>query len=127
MFNKSDDFTNTVAMTTADIEQRIKANAYKLFFSEFRKHLSSAQSSLRAQKEPTQEELRKIGAAFHLVRGGAGFFGLDDLARVSEKLEELLLENLSQSRNCLEQARKLLTEVEQIASSLPAPATPDPE
>ena len=108
-------------MDKLDFDQRIKANAYRLFHAEFHKHLEMVKGRFAAPGNPSLEELKQLGGIFHMVRGGAGFFGLDGVALLSQKLEQLLLHDAAQVSNRLAEAKKLVEELERLARSIPPP------
>ena len=106
-------------MTQSDFEQRIKANAYKLFFGELQNHISKAGQILAPERQPSDSELKQVGASFHTVRGGAGFFGLNEIAEISGRIEDLLLN--AEAHLKVEAARGLLSQVTAMTGKLPKP------
>lgn len=111
-------------MSEHPLDQQIKANAYRLFFAELEKHLSKASSCLDSTEPPPAESVREIGTAFHMIRGGAGFFGLDRLSELAARAEHLFLEGLASSFDRLGEARDLVREVEALVDELPRPTPP---
>ncbi len=111
-------------MGSLEFEERLKVNAYRLFHAELHKHLETARADLSGTAEPSREQLKKLGGIFHLLRGGAGFFGLDSLAKISQRLEEILLHDASRSAARLQEARQLVEEIERVAADIPEPSNP---
>ncbi len=68
----------------------LKSRAYGIFVSEFGKHLSQVGEIFKPEYQPSEQEITKAMTSFHTIRGGAGFFGLSEIARLAGELEELL-------------------------------------
>nr|WP_305042766.1 chemotaxis protein CheW [Geoalkalibacter sp.] len=63
-----------------------------VFFEESAEHLADMERLLLSldPSSPDQESLNAIFRAAHSIKGGAGVFGFDDMARVTHHLESLL-------------------------------------
>lgn len=108
-------------MDQSSLDQRIKANAYRVFFAELEKHMLEICSTVAPGKTPDGSALRRVGTTFHTIRGGAGFFGLDELATAAGHLENLLLEDTKRACAELEKVRALVAEITLLAEKLPRP------
>jgi two-component system, chemotaxis family, sensor kinase CheA len=65
----------------------------EVFFEEAREHLETLESgllSLEAGGDADAETLNSIFRSAHTIKGGSGMFGLDDTARFTHSLENLL-------------------------------------
>lgn len=69
----------------------LKSAAFKLFLEEIAKHMSAATERIKTGAALNADECKRLGAAFHTIRGSAGFFNLQDLSRLAEQLEAKLL------------------------------------
>ena len=67
----------------------ITSAAYKLFIEELERHLCDAKSIMETSATLNDDQRKKLGAAFHTIRGGAGFFKLSEISLVAQDLEEL--------------------------------------
>ncbi len=64
-----------------------------VFFEEAREHLETMESGLlglEAGGEADSDTLNRIFRSAHTIKGGSGMFGLDDIARFTHSLENLL-------------------------------------
>ena len=108
-------------MDQSSPDQRIKANAYRVFFAELEKYVADASGAVEPGKAPGKEDLRRVGTAFHTIRGGAGFFGLDELADAAGSIEELLLQDTKRACAELEKVRQLVSQFSSLIKDLPKP------
>ena len=108
-------------MDQNSVDQRIKANAYRVFFSELEKHMQDVCATMAPGKRPDSKELRRVGATFHTIRGGAGFFGLEELATTAGQIENLLLQDTKRACADLESVRVLIEQISTITENLPKP------
>lgn len=98
-------------------EKVLNMRAYHVFVEELSKHLKFIRENII--KEPLPDEASRILAArFHTIKGGAGFFGLNQLMQLASELEtELLRINPNLSETTVEK----ISQFEQLASQVPAP------
>ncbi|MBN8550231.1 MAG: Hpt domain-containing protein [Deltaproteobacteria bacterium] len=108
-------------MDQNSLDQRIKANAYRVFFAELEKHLAEISGVVAPGKTPGGEVLRRVGGTFHTIRGGAGFFGLEELAAVAGRIEDLLLQDTQLAKAEIDNVRRLVEEISSITRKLPKP------
>ncbi|MBX7143623.1 MAG: Hpt domain-containing protein [Oligoflexia bacterium] len=108
-------------MHKSDIDQAILGNAYKIFAVELARHLDGARQTFFSNRAFTADDYIRVGAAFHTIKGGAGFFGLSDLAQVAAKLETMLMGAKETLILDVEEVRALVTKVEALAKELPSP------
>jgi chemotaxis protein histidine kinase CheA len=109
-------------MRNEEFDKLIRGNAYRIFVVELEKHLTIARGILSSDT-PTPTEFVQVGASFHTIRGGAGFFGLNALAEVAGSLENLLIATKDSSQVDLAMARDLMKTVENLAKDLPSGQT----
>lgn len=93
--------------------------AYRLFLAELRKHIENSRALLFADRTPSCAELRQTAVTFHTIKGGSGFFGLSEIARVSAALEQLLKATDLEPERTVHLARDLVTELEALTVALP--------
>lgn len=92
--------------------------AYSLFRSEIGEHVERVRALLSRGVPTTAEEAEVIGRTCHTIKGGAGFFGLTEVARVAGTLEAIFLGEGERSREEIEVAlQSLIT----LSQSLPEP------
>lgn len=97
------------------------SKAYGLFFSEVQKYLNQAADAFETPSTIDAEMLPRLSAAFHTVKGGAGFFGLHSLAEQAGELEDLLNTSQSITPDVLNKASTLFLSFQELAKSLPEP------
>lgn len=102
-------------------DKLIASGAYKLFFEELHKHLETASSVLSGAPSSIDESRLILGAAFHTIRGSAGFFGLSQIAKISHELEDLLLTEESKAPVKIKKVKSLVDELQTLVSQLPNP------
>ena len=94
--------------------------AYGIFHAEFHKHIQNAEGMV-AKQSLEKDELKRLSAYFHTIRGGAGFFGLTTIAEVSKSLEYLFLEPTFQIERELQKVVEMLTKLKAEGERLPEP------
>lgn len=105
-----------------DENKLILSNAYRIFFAEFDKHLTRARTAFTGLEQCTDDERKVLSTAFHTIKGGAGFFALDDVARTAGTLEKLFAESVSSASFDLQSARSNLQKLEQLYREMPEPS-----
>lgn len=113
-------------MSNGNLELLIGGKAYKLFQSELGKHLDSARSLVKGNRLPSIDECYQAGASFHTIRGGAGFFGLTELAQVAGNLESMLMSGNKEMLDNFSEVRQLVDRIEALAAKLPNPPKEEP-
>lgn len=108
-------------MHKSDIDQAILGNAYKIFAVELARHLDRARATFSEERELTADDFLRVGAAFHTIKGGAGFFGLSDLAQTAARLEVILMGAKETLILDFDEVRSLMEKVEALAQGLPKP------
>jgi chemotaxis protein histidine kinase CheA len=108
-------------MNEAEFDQRIKAKAYRLFIAELEQHLDSARKMFGDSRVPSPEDFKRVGNAFHQIRGGAGFFGLNDFAGMAHQVEAKILHDTAQASAKVDDVRRLLEKLSTAAKNLPKP------
>lgn len=94
--------------------------AYRLFVEELDKHLLHALSHVSSdQLMVTAQQAHDLGANFHTIRGGAGFFGLKDIAQTAQSLEEHLGDVANGGSLDSHQAGRWILHLSSIAKNLP--------
>ena len=97
----------------------ISTQAYRIFLVELEQHVSRIETSLLTGVAPTQDALRLASASFHTIKGGAGFFGYDKLAKLAGDLESGLLKPISwdkDGKRVLKAVHEFSAEARQICS-----------
>ena len=80
--------------------------AYRIFVDELCRYCENARQHLSQEGALETQVRRDLAAAFHKVKGGAGFFGLEDLRRISGELEDLLMSQTWSEDSCKRARRK---------------------
>lgn len=97
------------------------SRAYGLFVSELAGQISKARSSLLGAEFPKKSELPGIALMFHTLKGGAGFFGFDDIAELASDLEAIVsAENFLASWDRAVIGAKI-DKIAELAANLPKP------
>ena len=114
-------------MSSSSESKLLLGGAYRIFHAEILKHISESQSLLEdISRTLSIEEMKGLGARFHTIRGGAGFFRFVEIADTARQLEELLLKRAEESgapeRVVL--ARALFSDLQNKVSDLPPPTKP---
>lgn len=94
--------------------------AYRIFYDELHKHLKSVQFIVVDEELPPLDEHGRFSAVFHTIKGGAGFFGLKNIAQIAGDLEKILGATDPNSKN-YEQIKSLLVSLQDLGSALPEP------
>lgn len=100
----------------------IHSNAYKIFVAELQRHLNTTRQLFEANTQLSSDELYQAGASFHTIRGGAGFFCLEEIARIAGELEKQLMKgplDLSAERNGI---KAKIETLESLAAKIPIPS-----
>lgn len=108
-------------MTFEPHKDPILKNAYKVYFSEAKQHLNELKGIFVDENKPLPEVLRVASTRFHTLKGGAGFFGLTEISKVSGFLEKKIIEpdfNFLDSKN--EVVEKFLT-LKKLIEEMPEP------
>lgn len=92
--------------------------AYGTFLSELSCHLEAIKAVCAPEIPDAGEERESLRARFHKIRGGAGFFGLDDLRRIAGELESCLKEGNVQLVVNPRMGAELLTSLEETICAL---------
>lgn len=97
----------------------LSPTAYRLFVEELAKHLADATNTFGRAEEATKDDLVRLSARFHTIKGGAGFFGFDRIAKLAATLEERFN---APDASCFitgNEARTLLSELESASREIP--------
>ena len=76
-------------MKTSDLPPEILNGAYKIFVDEVHRHLTETRIAF-SEVELPRPDLKATTVRFHQIRGGAGFFGLDDIEKTACEIEMIL-------------------------------------
>lgn len=101
--------------------QMLNLKAYQIFVNEVEKHLESANRIFDGKTVPSPEMVYRAGASFHTIKGGAGFFGLNDIASTAAKLENLLHDASLDLEKQLNTVKGLIDQLEDLALQMPKP------
>ncbi|MCO6429300.1 MAG: Hpt domain-containing protein [Deltaproteobacteria bacterium] len=92
--------------------------AYHLFLQELSGHLAFARELVSTPREQ-QDDWDELARAVHMVKGGAGFFGLSEVAGIAAQLEARLRQPLNAVLKQCDELTKLVAELEKIEKTLP--------
>jgi HPt (histidine-containing phosphotransfer) domain-containing protein len=98
----------------------ITSTAYRIFVEELAKHLAKADQVLVSDGAPAND-LRDASNCFHTIKGGAGFFGLSEIAKVAGELEKLLLTADFQAKGGFDRSRNLVAQLHELSKAMPKP------
>ena len=79
----------------ANVKQRyepLATSAYRIFADELPKQMSRIEALVTLGAGLNRDQARALAAEFHTIKGGAGFFGLDQIYALASKLETILLQ-----------------------------------
>lgn len=99
----------------------LSSNAYRIFVAELPQQLKRAEEVLEANIGVNPQQAKSLAAAFHTIKGGAGFFGLEQVYRLAGDLEKLLLNFTPQE---LAGAKALFASFKHHAAEIPEPKKP---
>ena len=96
------------------------SRAYRLFLNELSTNLDFARevTTDRTEEVAQWKELARI---VHMIKGGAGFFGLSDIESIAAQLEGRLKEPLKKVLQQCDELSRLVDELERLQKELPAP------
>ncbi len=66
----------------------MQTKAYSIFYAEIIKQLVSLEQFFAARRDVSELELDQARVMFHRIKGGSGFFGLNELGHVAGLLEQ---------------------------------------
>ncbi len=93
------------------------STAYKIFLEELIKHLANTKELLAHPEPLNSDQIRIVGSAFHTIKGGAGFFGLNEIADQAGVIESYFLKATSSFSES--EAKELVATFEVLAEQLP--------
>lgn len=101
-------------------KELLNTRAYAIFVEELSKQIGFVNEKF--SKQPLSEtDSRELKAIFHTIKGGSGFFGLDQIYQNASKLETLLAGTLEE----MDKVKKLMKKLEKNAGELPEPLVKD--
>jgi chemotaxis protein histidine kinase CheA len=107
-----------------DIKSQLQnGKAYALFVSELDKHITEAilKTNTQGQAVITDNECNALRSTFHTIKGGAGFFGLNDIANVASNLENLFEMAMKDLNGQVSAIEAQLKEISKLAKQVPLP------
>ncbi len=97
----------------------ISGKAFQVFRTELRKHLSSSELLILGSTEALDvASLKRLSASFHTIRGGSGFFGLSEVAHLSEQLEELFGKENFDIKKDLDSAKTIFLDLKNCTTKI---------
>lgn len=108
-------------MATDQRAQLLAGKAYALFVSELERHLSDAKKRFSDQQKLQAKDYAQVRSDFHTIKGGAGFFGLNNVAKAASKIEDILHSPIEQLASQVDQIRGQLKEIEELIKEIPQP------
>lgn len=109
-------------MTLTDF---ISGNAYKIFYSEFAKHINAALAKLTPNVHLSADDLRELSGRFHTIKGGAGFFGLTEIVSFARILEDAFKVEMSTPKDDLLKLISIIDALKQEGDKMPPPLSKD--
>jgi HPt (histidine-containing phosphotransfer) domain-containing protein len=103
----------------------LSPRAYRFYVKELDEGLARVTQIILTNQDVDPQLASEFGILFHKVRGGAGFFGLDLLADVAGRLEELFFEGEEELLKKYKNIETLIHELNELATNLPRPAEQD--
>ena len=106
-------------MENSEGPRRIDSKAYRLFRSECMQHVQEIERILESETGLSKVQCDSGRIRCHTMKGGAGFFGLEELAKCAAMLEKLFAGRLN--IKTAKEARTGLEELMRLIAKLPAP------
>jgi HPt (histidine-containing phosphotransfer) domain-containing protein len=75
-------------MDKSQIDKFRSGKAYQIFYQEYGERLGFAREMLADEIVP--EQRMDLKSRFHMLKGGAGFFGFSEIVRIAKELETML-------------------------------------
>ncbi len=107
-------------MKTSDLPPEILNGAYKIFVEEVRRHLSETRIAFYDGELPSPD-LKATTGRFHQIRGGAGFFGLDEIENTAREIEKILKSLSDSEGEEVTTLRALYLKLEEHVSNISKP------
>jgi len=99
--------------------QLLAGKAYALFLSELKSHLNLAKERFHSKKDVNLDDCEKTRSSFHTIKGGAGFFGLTEVAEAASKIESLFSKPVEDLIKQIDSVRGELLKIEELSKTLP--------
>lgn len=103
-------------------QELLTSNAYKIFLSEFERHLAKSREVFADISLIEPDDIYRCAGAFHTIKGGAGFFGLKQIADIAGQLEKILCNPELNLENDFEFVQELIFNLQKLGVELPPPA-----
>ncbi len=107
-------------MKTSALPDEILNGAYKIFVDEVHRHLKETRIAFYDGELP-QPELKATTVRFHQIRGGAGFFGLDEIEKTACEIEQILKALSETGEGEVSALRVLYNKLEEHVSKISKP------
>lgn len=75
-------------MDILQIDKLRSGKAYQIFYKEYGERLGFARELLAEEIVPAKR--MDLKSSFHMLKGGAGFFGFSEIVRIAKELEMML-------------------------------------
>ena len=115
--------SNSADLSYMTLNDFIAGNAYKIFYSEFARHIEAALEQLHAGTPLLKDDLRGLSGRFHTIKGGAGFFGLTEIVTLSRTLEDAFKEEEALSAELRRELTSIVERLREEGSKMPPPQT----
>lgn len=106
-------------MKGSDFPSDILSGAFTIFVNEMEKHLSETRVIFSHESLPTVPELQDARNRFHKIKGGAGFFGLEDIEETASKIENILKEVKTSEESAVDAINDLIKTLEKHLAQVP--------
>jgi len=101
----------------------ISPQAYRTFLEECSKHITRFDELLlHASPQPENGELQVASRHFHTIKGGAGFFGLSDVANFAGALESMLEQTDFEIQSARAEVERIFCALKSAVVKLPPPS-----
>jgi chemotaxis protein histidine kinase CheA len=99
----------------------LASGAYALFVTESARQIVRVRALLAEETPQSGDRSRELGATFHTLKGGAGFFGLVEFMEVAARLEAIFSDGAAPRGG---EITELVERLAQLSTELPKPRRP---
>lgn len=95
--------------------------AYQLFLAELDRHVAELDGTFQGESSIDAFIQSENHNRFHKIKGGAGFFGLTEIADIAGLAEALFEKPLDQLAGQIDDIKELVDRIKELATHLPPP------
>lgn len=100
-------------MKHKELKDPILEKAFETYVNEVKKHIDDARDALLGKGEFEASDVKR---KFHNIRGGAGFFGLNEVESVAREIENLLNKSGTQSKKSRQKLLGLIDSLKELSN-----------